>query len=138
MATAVARIDPRNARFTASTTLVVLIVALVMTVVSTPVTIALLVIQAIVSALGGFYSVAKQPYGWLFRHVIRPRLAPPLSFQDPKRVRQTHVVVLALSVIAVLGLLIGFPLVGQVALGAAILVTFLSMTLFVEKAECCH
>ena len=67
-------VDPRGPRFAAAITSLVLSAALV----GGPEWGApLLVVQLVSFAAGSLFGLANQPYGWLFRHLVRPRLAPP-------------------------------------------------------------
>lgn len=73
-----AGIDPRGPRFGAAVTAVVL--ALTVATGSAW----LLAAQAVVFAVGAFAGIGASPYGWLFRHLVRPRLAPPAELEDPR------------------------------------------------------
>ena len=67
------RIDPRGARFAAALTTLVLAIVLI-TAPSTTAT-ALLVVQALLFAVGAVGGVQRTPYAWIFRRLLRPRLA---------------------------------------------------------------
>lgn len=71
-------IDPRGPRFGALVTAVVL-AATVLTG-----SVWLLAVQTAVFAVGAFAGIGASPYGWLFRTLVRPRLAPPAELEDPR------------------------------------------------------
>src|SRR3954465_3075510 len=74
-------IDPRGPRFVATLTAVVLAVALLA---STPaLSAALVAAPAVVVAIGAFCGIHNTPYSWLFRTLVRPRIAPPHELEDP-------------------------------------------------------
>ncbi|MBI4940145.1 MAG: DUF4395 domain-containing protein [Actinobacteria bacterium] len=73
-----AGIDPRGPRFGALVTAVVL-AAIVLTG-----SVWLLAVQTAVFAVGAFAGIGASPYGWLFRTLVRPRLAPPAELEDPR------------------------------------------------------
>jgi hypothetical protein len=64
-------IDPRGPRFGAIITVIVLAVVLVTG------SVWLLAAQLVVFALGALAGLRYQPYGLLYRYLIRPRLGPP-------------------------------------------------------------
>ena len=74
------QVDPRGPRFGAAVTTVVLAAALVL--VGTTAGTVLIAWQTLVFALGALVGLHAQPYGVLFRRVIRPRLAPPAELED--------------------------------------------------------
>ena len=71
------QIDPRGPRFGGAVTTVVLALALVL--VGTPAGTVLVAWQTLVFALGAIVGLHAQPYGIVFRKVIRPRLSPPAA-----------------------------------------------------------
>ena len=73
-----AGIDPRGPRFAAALTAVVLAAVLL----TGPVW--LLAVQAVLFAIGAFAGPGAQPYAWLFRPLVRPRLGPPAELEDPR------------------------------------------------------
>lgn len=71
-------IDPRGPRFAAAvTTLVLAVVVLTGNV-------WLLLVQAVVFAVGAVAGVGASPYGWLYRRLVQPRLGPPAEREDPR------------------------------------------------------
>lgn len=73
-------IDPRGTRFSAALTVIVL-AAVIMTAPS-PLATALLSLQTLVFAMGAILGPGAQPYGLLFRFLIRPRLKAPKEMED--------------------------------------------------------
>ena len=86
-------IDPRGPRFGAGISAVLLLVTVGLGLVGgTPATLVdrilqpaflLLLAISLVFAWGAFAGIARHPYGWLFRKLIRPRLKPPIELEDP-------------------------------------------------------
>lgn len=77
-------IDPRGPRFSAGITAVVLLVVIALALLGARA--AAVVLFALITALfawGAFAGVARHPYGFLFRTLVRPRLAPPQELEDP-------------------------------------------------------
>lgn len=117
-------IDPRGPRFTASVTLVILAVALLSP--SAGVSAALMAVQAVLFAIGVLAGVQHTPTGWLFRRLIRPRLAPPSETEDPRPPRFAQLVGLVFAVVSLVGYATGAVLLGQVAAGFAVVAALLN------------
>ena len=67
------------------------------------------------------------PHAWLFRTVVRPRLAPPEELEDPAPPRFAQAVGLAFTVVALLApSSSGATLLGQVAIGFALVAALLN------------
>lgn len=116
-------IDPRGPRFVAGLTVVVVAAALLA---PAPVGPALAVLQAVLFAIGAARGVQHTPQSWLFRTLVRPRLAPPSDLEDPAPPRFAQAVGLVFAVVAVVGFLAGATLVAQVALGFALAAAILN------------
>ena len=116
-------IDPRGPRFTAALTSVVLVAVLLL---PPPVNFVLLAAQAALFAVGAVRGVQHTPYAWLFRTVVRPRLAPPSDREDPAPPRFAQGVGLAFAVVGLVAFLAGATVVGQVAVGAALVAALLN------------
>lgn len=116
-------IDPRGPRFTASVTAVVLAVALV-----TPPAVAgtLVAIQGLLFLTGVALGVQRTPTGLFFKTVVRPRLSPPDDLEDPRPPRFAQGVGLAFAAVALVGYLTGATVVGQVAVGFALVAALLN------------
>jgi hypothetical protein len=118
------QIDPRGPRFAASLTTVVLGAALVLA--PSAATIALLVVQVAVFAIGAVAGVQHTPYSWLFKSLLRPRLGRPAELEDAAPPRFAQAVGLGFGVVALLGYAAGADLLGTVATGFALAAAFLN------------
>lgn len=118
------QLDPRGPQVAAALTTVVLAVVLL----TAPGTLAtvLLAGQAALFAVGAGLGVQRTPYGWLFRTLVRPRLAPPAHLEDPAPPRFAQAVGLAFAVVGVVGFVTGADLVGLVATGLALAAALLN------------
>jgi len=119
-----AQVDPRGPRLAATLTALLLAVALV--VAPSPLTVALLVVQAVLFAIGAVAGVARTPYAWLFRKFVRPRLGPPAELEDAAPPRFAQAVGLGFTLVALAGYLTGADLLGAVATGCALAAAFLN------------
>jgi len=118
------QIDPRGPQFTAAVTAVVLAVVLV-TAPSSFAT-ALLGVQAALFGLGAALGVQRTPHAWVFRTLIRPRLAPPADTEDAAPPRFAQAVGLGFAAIGVVGFAAGLTGVGLVATGFALVAALLN------------
>ena len=114
------KIDPRGPRFGAAVTSLVLVVVLLTG------SALLLAAQAVVFALG---SRGRSPYGTLFKHWIRPRLAPPVELEDEAPPRFAQTVGLAFATAGVIGYAAGATLAGQVFTGFALVAAVLNASI---------
>ncbi len=119
------QVDPRGPRFGAVITTVVLALILVLGPES-GIALALLAIQTLVFAAGAVLGLGAQPYGWVFRRFVRPRLGPPAELEDQAPPRFAQAVGLAFALVGALGLLTGISAVFYVAIGAALAAAFLN------------
>lgn len=118
------RIDPRGPQFSAALTSAVL--ALVLLLGDSPAALVLLTAQALVFATGAFLGPQHTPYGWVFRSAVRPRLAPPAELEDVAPPRFAQAVGLAFAGTGLVALAVGATLVGQVAVGFALVAALLN------------
>jgi hypothetical protein len=118
------QIDPRGPRFTAAVTLVVFAVVLVAA--PAPAAVVLLGVQAVCFAVGSTRGVQHTPTAYVFRSVVRPRLAPPAHLEDAAPPRFAQTVGLGFAVVALAGYLTGALLLGQVAAGFALAAALLN------------
>ena len=116
--------DARGPRFGAVITTVVL-AATLLTIPST-LSLVLLSVQTVVFALGSLVGVHAQPYGVLFRKVVRPRLGAPTKLEDPAPPRFAQTVGLGFAVVGLIGLVTGATAVAYVAVGFALGAAFLN------------
>jgi hypothetical protein len=118
-----AGLDPRGPQFTASLTAVVLVAILLL---PTPWTAVLTGVQAVLFAIGATRGVQHTPHAWLFRSVVRPRLAAPGELEDPAPPRFAQGVGLAFTVVALVAFVSGVTLLGQIAIGLALVAALLN------------
>ncbi|MCW2856675.1 MAG: hypothetical protein JWR52_2290 [Marmoricola sp.] len=117
------QLDPRGPRFTAGVTLVLF--AAVLTAPSTTATV-LVAIQTVFFTIGAGLGVQYTPTAYVFRSLIRPRLAAPSHLEDPQPPRFAQAVGLLFSLTALVSLVAGATLVGQIAAGFALAAAFLN------------
>ncbi len=117
-----ARIDPRGPRFAAAVTSVVLAGTLLA---GPQLGLPLLAVQAFAFGAGALLGLRYQPYGWVFRHYIRPRLEEPADLEDERPPRFAQAVGFGFALLAIAGALAGldalFYVAAGFALGAALL-----------------
>jgi len=116
-------IDPRGPQFTAAITSVVLIVILLVP--STAATV-LAGVQAVLFAIGATLGVQRTPHAALFKAAVRPRLSAPKELEDPAPPRFAQAVGLVFTGVAFIAYLAGATLVGQVAIGLALVAALLN------------
>jgi hypothetical protein len=112
-----AGIDPRGPQFVAALTAVTVAAALLL---PPAAGLAIAAAQAVLFAVGATRGVQHTPQAWLFRTLVRPRLAPPAELEDPAPPRFAQAVGLVFTLVAVAGFAAGATLVAQVALGFAL------------------
>jgi hypothetical protein len=113
-------LDPRGPRFVAAVTTVVLAVGLVTE------SWIVLGLQAVVFAIGALVGPHASPYAWVFKTLIRPRLAPPVELEHAAPVRFAQAVGLAFAVVATIGFATGAEWLGLVATAFALGAAFLN------------
>jgi hypothetical protein len=118
------QIDPRGPRFNAAVTSLVLATVLVLP--PGPVTLVLLAVQTTLFAIGVGSGIQHTPLAWVFRRVVRPRLAAPSHLEDAAPPRFAQGVGLAFAVVALAGYASGADLVGAVATGFALAAALLN------------
>jgi hypothetical protein len=118
------QIDPRGPQFTAAVTAVVLAVVLV-TAPSTFAT-ALLGVQALLFGLGATRGVQRTPHGWVFRNLVRPRLAPTEEWEDPAPPRFAQAVGFGFAAVGLVGFAADLTMLGLVATGFALAAALLN------------
>ena len=118
------QIDPRGPQFTAAVTAAVLAVVLV-TAPSAFAT-ALLAVQAALFGLGAARGVQHTPHAWVFRTLIRPRLAPSEDWEDPAPPRFAQAVGFGFAAVGLVGFVAGLTALGLVATGFALVAALLN------------
>jgi hypothetical protein len=116
-------IDPRGPRFSATVTSLVLAAVLVAPWGAAP---WLLAAQGLVFATGTARGIQHTPYAWVFRSLVRPRLAPPVELEDPAPPRFAQAVGLGFAVVGLLGFAAGLPWLALVATGLALAAALLN------------
>jgi hypothetical protein len=118
------QIDPRSPQLNAVLTSVVL--ALVLITAPSAAGVALLAVQALLFATGVVLGVQRTPAAYLFRHVVRPRLAAPQHLEDPQPPRFAQGVGLVFALVGLVGYLSGLTVLGAVATGLALVAALLN------------
>lgn len=116
-------IDPRGPQFAAGLTAVVLVAVLLL---PPPASVVLLAVQAGLFATGALRGVQATPYAWLFRTLVRPRLAPPTEWEAPEPPRFAQAVGLGFALVGLVAFVAGATVLGQVAVGAALVAALLN------------
>ncbi len=118
------QIDPRGPQFNAMLTSVVL--ALTLLTAPHAAGIALLGVQAALFATAVAFGVQRTPAAYVFRRVVRPRLAAPSHLEDPQPPRFAQAVGLVFALVGLVGYLSGATLVGAIATGFALAAALLN------------
>jgi hypothetical protein len=113
-------IDVRGPRFGAAVTTVVLAAALVTG------SVWLVAWQTLCFALGTAGGVARAPYGWVFRGLVRPRIGPPVEFEAPGAPRFAQGVGLVFTLVGLVGYALGPQWLGLAATACALAAAFLN------------
>ena len=117
------QLDPRGPQVAAALTAVVLVAVLLL---PTPISTGLLAVQTVLFALGAVRGVQATPYAWVFRTLVRPRLGAPTPWAKRGGSGSSQCVGLAFAVVGLVALLLGATVVGQVAVGAALVAALLN------------
>lgn len=120
-------IDPRGPRFGAAITAVLLLVTIGLAL--SDVTVGATVVfayPAVVFAWGAFAGIQRHPYGFLFRKLIRPRLAPPTELEDPAPPTFAQGIGFAITLIGLVLHLVGVPYALVIAASLAFVAAFLN------------
>ncbi len=119
------RVDPRGPRFGAVITTAVLALILILGPTSGLGGV-LLGLQLLVFAAGAVLGLGAQPYGWIFRRFVRPRLAPPTELEDQAPPRFAQAVGMIFAAVGAFAMLVGLSPVFYVAVAAALGAAFLN------------
>jgi hypothetical protein len=119
-------IDSRGPRFGAVITTVVLAVVLVTAGVSHLAAGSILFAQTLVFAVGALAGLRYAPYGFIFRHLVRPRLGPPSKTEPEAPPRFSQGVGMVFAGIGAIGFAAGVPLLGIVFAAFALAAAFLN------------
>lgn len=119
-----AQIDARGPRFGAAITTAVLAGAIVAG--PTSLGIGLIAVQTVAFALGALVGLQAQPYGVLFKVVVKPRLSGPTPLEDAAPPRFAQAVGLVFAVVALTGALTGADAVFTISAAFALAAAFLN------------
>jgi len=117
-------VDPRGPRFGAAITAVLLAVILILGP-GVP-ALVLLLIQTIAFGLGSLVGLHAQPYGLIYKSLVRPRLKAPSEREDPRPPRFAQSVGLIFAVAGLVGLLASLPVLFYVAIAFAFIAAVLN------------
>lgn len=118
-------VDPRGQRFSAAISVVVLAVVLVAGIMS-ELSAILLTVQGVAFGLGAMFGLRFQPYGWVFRTLVRPRLGPPSDYEDEAPPRFAQLVGFLFVIVALIGVVLEFTVLAYVAVAFALAAAFLN------------
>lgn len=116
-------IDPRGPRFGAVITSIVLAIALIA---GPMLGVWVMLLQLGAFASGALLGVNYQPYGWVFRRYVRPRIGAPVEFEDPAPPRFAQAVGLVFAVVSVIGAVAGVEWLFYLAAGFALVAALLN------------
>jgi hypothetical protein len=115
-------LDPRGVRFSAGATSIILTLGLITQ------SWRVLAAQTVLFALCAFAGVRTNPWGYLFRRTVRPRLREldTTEAEDPAPVRFSQAVGFVFALLAAVGYLVGWTPLGVVANAAALVAALLN------------
>jgi hypothetical protein len=122
----VEQIDPRSARFGAAITTVVLALTLITWPIAPGVSIVLLVAQTLAFACGALLGLRYQPYGRIYRKVVRPRIGPPAELEDAAPPRFAQSVGLSFALVGLGALIFQLAVLFYVAVAFAFIAAALN------------
>jgi hypothetical protein len=120
-------IDPRGPRFSAGITAVLLLVVIGLNLAD--LTLASVILFAVITAVfawGAFAGVKRHPYGWLFKKLVRPRLAAPTELEDPVPPTFAQGIGFVITLIGLVLGLLDVPYAIAIAAGLAFIAAFLN------------
>jgi hypothetical protein len=86
----------------------------------------LLLIQTIAFGLGSLVGLGAQPYGLVYKSLVRPRLSAPSELEDPRPPRFAQTVGLVFALAGLIGLVAAVPVLFYVAIGFALVAAVLN------------
>jgi MFS family permease len=120
------QVDVRGPRFVAWITTAILVITLIVSGISAQAAGVILVLQAVVFAIGAAGGPQRSPYGMVFANVVAPRLAPVSEREPVPPLKFAQLVGLVFAAIGATAFLAGAPLVGVIATAAALAAAFLN------------
>jgi hypothetical protein len=123
-----AGVDPRGPRFGATITSVLLLITVFLALDSATLGAAfgLLVFITASFAIGAFLGNSKHPYGFIFKKLVRPRLAAPKELEDPRPPQFAQLIGLIVAGAGVVLYIAGLQGGLVFAAGAAFIAAFLN------------
>ncbi|HEX7321628.1 MAG TPA: DUF4395 domain-containing protein [Mycobacterium sp.] len=119
------QVDVRGPRFAAWVTTGVLVAVLVVSGFSLLGAAVVLGAQGVVFAIGTLAGPRRHPYGLIFAHLVKPRIAPATQWEPAAPLKFAQFVGWAFAVVGVVGF-VSIPLVGVVATAFALAAAFLN------------
>jgi hypothetical protein len=120
-------IDPRGPRFSAGITAVLFLVVIALALLDFAAAALILALyNAAVFLWGSVAGVQRHPYGLLFKHLVRPRLKPPVELEDPTPPTFAQGVGLFVTVVGIALFFVVGPIALVVAGAAAFVAAFLN------------
>lgn len=120
-----AKVDPRGPRFGAVITSVLLAVIVILGP-GSPVAVALLIVQTLAFAVGSLLGLEFQPWGLIFRRLIRPHIAAPVELEDAAPPRFAQSVGLVFALAALVGWIAHLPVLFYIAAAFALVAALLN------------
>jgi hypothetical protein len=131
-----AGIDPRGPRFGAAITnilsIVIFFLALDEGTLNSDIAYLLLVYAAGLFAVGAFFGTSSHPYAWLYKTLIKPRLAAPKELEDPRPPQFAQAIGLFVAAVGIVLQLVGV----RYGVAAAAAALFAATTLQAYFAYC--
>lgn len=122
----IAQVDVRGPRFAAWVSTVVIVATLLVSTVSNAGAAAVLGLQAVVFAIGASRGPRQHPYGLVFQRLVAPRLGPVTEREPVPPLKFAQLVGFIFAVAGTIGFAAGFPTLGLVATGFALVAAFLN------------
>jgi hypothetical protein len=121
-------LDPRGPRFGAGITSVLMLLVIYLSLDPQTASLALAIMgfAAITFIFGVVLGPARHPYAFVYKTLIRPRLAEPTALEDPRPVRFAQLVGLIVTGSGLLLALVGLPLALPIAAAMAFIAAFLN------------
>lgn len=121
-------IDPRGPRFGAAITSVLLLATIYLALDSATLSNAyyLLSVITVLFAIGAIFGNSRHPFGWLFKTLVRPRLAVPKELEDPRPPQFAQAVGLFVAAIGLVLYQLSVPNGLAIAAIAAFIAAFLN------------
>jgi len=116
-------IDPRGPRFGAAITTVLIALAIVL---GPAIGGWVLLLQTLAFAAGSLLGLRYQPWGWVYRKAVRPRLAAPKELEDSRPPRFAQTVGLVFGLAGLLGWALSLPVLFYIAVGFALVAALLN------------